>query len=461
MIESFFGWSIVFVVAISLVACAILQRWHPYRDLFFIVFLVQGFVYLYFSPIIRFGEFALDQKYLYIVLFIEIFVCFILPFIAIYQRRIKNVSIRPLNEELTPVVTHIVLYSIAAIILTVGFLEIAITQNLLFKRLGPTLPDALASLSFLEFFIYRGFSEWSLFFFLLFVAIAQCDLPRKIRGLVYFNMTLTGITYFTYALINSRIASVLGICAIMIAYALFTGKKIKNTAKLARILIIVLAVSAYSIKVVQNVRNNIIYDGLTFSYLDPFYKGADSDKNGYEFWWRLDGVELLADMTPAALTKGFAWGEAWLKPIEIVYLPLFDRHKSDEIKANFEDTAETYFLEHYTTIDNETMDVNSTPLTDWYGNFFLLGFLACAIVIGYGFGFVIKSLSSHRSPFVFCFALFVLTRFMSFETEFITFVALLVKTLPLFLLLFILPPFHKKVEEATLSHDHALQSESA
>jgi len=447
MIESFFGWSIVTVVAISLVACAMLQRWQPYRDLFFVVFLIQGFVYLYFSPVIRFGEFSFDQKNRYLVLFIEIFICFIIPFVAVYQRRIRGTSIRPLKEELVPVNSHIILYSVVAVVMTVGFLIIALEQNLLFKRLGPTLPEAIASLSFLEFFIYRGFSEWSLFFFLLFVALVQCDLPRKIKGLLYFSMAITGTAYFTYALINSRIASVLGICAVLITYALFTGKKIKNTAKLAKIVVIILFVSAYSLKVVQNVRDNILYDGLTFSYLDPFYKGEEGSKNGYEFWWRLDGVELLAEMTPAALTKGFAWGEAWVKPIEIVYLPLFNRHKSDEIKANFEDTAETYFLEHYTTIDNETMDVNSTPLTDWYGNFFLLGFLACAIVIGFGFGFVIKSLSSHRRPFVFCFSLFVLTRFMSFETEFITFAALLVKTLPLFLVLFVLPPFHKKDEE--------------
>ena len=461
MLEDFLGWSIVIVVAASLVAWAVLQRWHPYRDMFFIVFLVQGFIYLYFSPVIRFSQFSLDQKYSYIVLFLEIFICFIIPFIVIYQRRTKRIAIRPLKEELAPVNTYVVLYSLAAILLTGGFLEVAIAENLLFKRLGPMLPVAIASLSFLEFFVYRGFSEWSLFLFLLLLAIAQCELPRKLRGLVYISMSLTGLTYFAYALINSRIASVLGICAVVITYLLFTGKKIKNAAKLAKVLAVIFIVSAYSLKVVQNVRDNILYDGLTFSYLDPFYKGEDKNRNGYEFWWRLDGVELLAEMTPAAMTKGFAWGEAWIKPIEIVYLPLFDRHKSDEIKANFEDTAETYFLEHYTTIDNETMDVNSTPITDWYGNFFLMGFAACAVVIGYGFGFVVKSLSSNRAPFVFCFALFVLTRFMSFETEFITFVALLVKTLPLFLLLYLFPPFHKKAEDAGLSHDLAPQLQSA
>jgi len=355
-------------------------------DYFFILIWSQIFIYIHIAPTLTMYniDFMLKQYYLFIQIFSVLL--FEIPLFIIYLK-LKNKFIifskmSRMQIKVQPF-KFIIFFTIGVLII---FFILNIFQDypLWFKRIGH---KGLANL-----YLSLPPSVWALFrtFEKLGVLILSINLITFFylknpftKTLSFLYVLVFGSIITIYIMINSRLESAILVFVIFGVYFYqirnrknFTliNKMKKNHIKWLGILLI------YLFTVVINSRTEY-YRTKTVSLksLNPISLINDDQKGTNQWLMRLNGIDLMAQITPHAFRRGFAHGEAWDNFFLFIYGPILFPEKVKKLKELRQTTAKGFLIKKYLKYDED--DYYSSILTDSYGNYGLLGFIFCAIII--------------------------------------------------------------------------------
>ena len=432
-------WIVTALSAVVIFGFAFSKGIYIRRDWFFLLLLAQAFFYLHLGPTVAANSLNRDIRILYIYLQLSCLMLFEIPFGILYFCMIQKCSIKR-RPKVKIVPENILLLSIAMILLNLFFIFVLIRNHLLFYRIGPAIAKKMVNIPTIDWFIYRGYLLSVIFFVtVLLVTVFQIK-QTTIRYISLTSLILSIGTYFTYAVVNSRGMLLLGVMFIfgisMIWLERFRKFKVR---KLIFSLTFIMILTFYGWTVTNNIRQAGDFASLQAKYFNPFlYSYKNSEINN--FAWRINGIDLMAKITPQAINKGFAFGKAWRIPSYVIISQLFNRENVNKYKLSYTTTAKSYLMKYYTTDMQEMTDYYSCTATDAYGNFWIFGFplLAWALAILCFYG--TKLFVNPRSGNSLLLGIFILMHIFSFETEFISILLGWIKIVPLLLILILFNP---------------------
>jgi len=408
------------------------------RDWFFLLLLVQAFAYLHVGPTLAATSLASSRQVLYVWLQLAALVLFEIPFVLLYLYRVKKCTVKQ-RPELRIMPRKLFLLSMALFAGSGAFVFVLIRNGLVFYRIGAAIAAKLVDLSTIDWILYRGYLiSCPLVMAVLLIAVLQMrrSLTRKIAGVSL--ILLLGI-YFGHAMINSR-GTFLLIALFLLGVVMVwmrRGRLLKrSTLVFGLISVLTLCFGAWTIS--SNIRLTAWSSGFPLQYLNPVTAyGSDA---GIRLAWRLNGIDLMARITPQAIEEGFAFGAAWRIPAYVAIAQLFSRSSVNAYKLSYMTTAKSYLMRHYTDDLQGQTDYYSSVLTDAYGNFWVLGFPLVAWVLAIACAYGTKFLATPRSPTFLLVGLFVLLNIFTFERPFIDIVVGWIKLLPILLVFLLVNP---------------------
>jgi hypothetical protein len=123
-----------------------------------------------------------------------------------------------------------------------------------------------------------------------------------------------------------------------------------------------------------------IMNSLSLSHLVTPNAGFLRNDGLRECCFRLDGIDLTAQMGPDLRARGLSLGESWRPGITILFGYLWDPDVVREIKANLATTPKYVLMYEYAGIDQP--DYPSCIITDAYGNFGAMGIAMAGALVG-------------------------------------------------------------------------------
>jgi len=299
------------------------------------------------------------------------FALFALPLTFIYLfRQPKGTFI---VKYCTPIPWRTNTVSALGLLLGGLFQIVVLKENLQFMRLGDGLAQTLVSLPAWEFCVLRLYVETA--FFLIGIALHSYWYASSlsVKGCALFSVVCNLAIFGLLALLNSRFF------IIMLSIFGFGWWLSIDPDRLRRKHVIYIAaltaLSYCAICVCVNVRSaGGIDGGLTLSHLNPDIT-ANNDET---VAMRLDGIDLMARLSPAISKEGPAWGSAWQSSLWLVWR-FVDPDGFNEHRLSLQTTSKSYLMAHY--LNWIQSDYYACTLTDMYGNFGLLGFPMAAVII--------------------------------------------------------------------------------
>lgn len=418
-------------------------RWP--RDIFAGLMYAQGVVYMFIAPSIAAASLPTNTQARY-----SFFLWWALPlFCGAFLVAYRIVAARLERRWSAPpdlVVNQLasVGFVIGSILMAVGWLWVAFTRNLLYRRLGAEgIAGAQLDLSLIEFGIYRSFMEFAPFFAIYALVVLRIAKPpqRWIQLLWRSCLVVTASLYGLNVLVNSRLAGVLFIAALA-GVVLITAPESRRVRPERVVLILMLAISAlYVVRVSENIRERISNGGSAFdpSNLDPSGRTGGGEE-GYEL--RLNGIDLMALIADNVEAQGPALGRAWAVPLLLQLDPIFRTDFTEQMKRGALTTSKSFLLLQYAGIAES--DYYSCMISDAYGNLGLAGFLAVALVLAGACAVAGVGLRGKGGPTVILIASFVLSRVLPFEQEFASLLFGWLKLLPLIIAIWIFSPLRRR-----------------
>ncbi len=434
--ESILTWAPVLLAALVPVYFLARRTIRLPRDFFVLALYVQSLVYLQLAPALylqaetQVGPIeAPDSELRAIYHWIQL-ACVVLfqwPLLAVYGRS------RCASQRQSPALTgrsarpaRVALFSFATAGFSLVYLYHAFAAGLLLlPRDNASLPALFAGLPFYEYALNRLYTYSGLFLSAVLLATAlnrgQSFLPRFLSAGAFLTcFSVWGLQ----ALLNARTQVVIGMLMMIGVWfadiqrrSLFEGR-----TPLRRKIAAVAAVGgvAYVAVVANNIRYGWPAEGAFVArMLSP--APAYSPLSGAEDpWgqppWRLNGVDLMARITPAALSDGYASGEAW-KYTAYTFLGQFiSRSAVEEYKLNRLADPKIYLLRRYTSFD--PLDWPVSIVTDAYGNFGLAGLLMVAVALGLVYGLASRAMAESLSGVAATVGIFVISQSLLFEQLF-------------------------------------------
>ncbi len=431
-----------FLLGVSLLIIGLVTpRLSPSRHYFFYILYFQFVVYLHIVP--TFYLIFIDNEHakLYLYLQFASILFFEIPFIFFYLRSIRELnSSREGWNKIILNYNRIIILSFYSTIFSILFLVLAIKHRILFLWYGEeNMVETLTSLPGYVWVIYRSFNLSGIILAALLLVISYRATSRAMKKVSFFAFMITSGTWFAWAILNQRGSCIVGILMILGVMVYF------GRVNLFRPLTIFLGLMAliYTYNVVLNIRWGMgVRHRLTYEMFSPFPKFRQYAEGGtrpLSLWWRLNGIELMAMITPEASRQGFAKGEAWAISAYVLFMQPISREAVEEYKRDASSLGKTYLLWRYTSIFEK--DYCSCMLTDPYGNFWLFGFLLVALVLGKACAYCVKNVLRPGSALSVIMAIFILAQIIRFEREFVLMVLGSYRAVPGILPFLILNPF--------------------
>ena len=276
---------------------------------------------------------------------------------------------------------------------------------------------AQLDLPLVELAFYRGFMEFAPFLAIFALVVLRVARPPQawMRSLWLASFFFSGAVYGLHVLVNSRVWGVLFVTALG-GLILLTGREARRLRPERGVLVLLLGlIGLYQLQVTENVRERIASGG---SALDPanLLIGQRSSVAEDGYTWRLNGVDLMALIADNVEAQGPALGRAWAVPLLLSLDPIVRTDATEQLKRAALTTSKSFLLLQYAGIAQ--MDYYSCMLTDAYGNFGVLGFLAVALVLATICALVTTGIRTAAGPTVLVFSCFALSRVLPFEQEF-------------------------------------------
>jgi hypothetical protein len=408
------------------------------QDFILIAFLLLSIVYIIFVPAFNFFQLpdgAQKRNYLKVTLYILYF--FYAPFL-LFSFFLRSRKKRKVSDKISISSKKASGLAFSLFFFTILFLWISIRQNIFFSRAASYDTELKTNLSFFDFLIYNSFVRYGSMIISFLYLIQKFSVNKN--TILRLSTALFTLVYILFCIVNSR-QMIFVFLFQFIGFFFFFNNNIKALKKRIPLIIIISAFVSYGIKTTLNARYLLTEtDGkVSFQILNPFLKVDENVSESLNT--RLDAIFLMAEMTPEAEKKGYAWGKAWAIPLFLIVGPVLYPQEAAFLKATYMTDAESYLLVTYTNLQNSTMDFNSIFLTDAYCNFSALGFLLAAIVFAVLISFIqqnVTIVSGNR--IVFILALYFYSKIFVIENELISIPLNFFKAIPVLLVLLIFCP---------------------
>lgn len=415
------------------------------KDYFFMIFLFFGVLYVFVAPVLVYmgGDAAIiDGGESYPKIQALVIVLFLLPLTMAYRllkNKIRNVDPRQLVFYLSE--AKLILFSLFFLTLEVLFIILAFKNDMYFRRIGTEkIAEAVSGLDLFTLTILRTHDLVVLPVITL-LAILTPTLKLQIRDgtriLVYMTYAIIVCSFIVFAVMNSRALLVFLVMALLYAKLVTSNAKIKLSGRMS---ILLAGALFYGLIVISNIRNHGI-EADVYHILNPASFVTEENSSAFNKWeWtqRLDCVALIAQMDNSLQQKGYEWGGAWERPLIAAFGPLVGLDRAVEYKAMGITTAKTYLMEVHTDI--VLKDYPSCMVTDLWGNFWIYGLPAAAILIAICFVLLRYGLTASLSPAALVISLVFAFYFVTFEKEFVDWAFGWVKLIPAIVFLVLLNP---------------------
>ena len=414
-------------------------RWP--RDFFASLLYVQALMYLFVAPAVVAADLTQSAQARYGYFLWWGLGLFSIPFVLVYRlilaacERYWSVRVN-LRVRAWPSVA----FAAGTLLLGAGYLFVALTRNLLYRRLGSDgLAGAQLDLPLLELAFYRGFMELAPFLsmFSLLVLRVPSPMDASMRTLWRITLFFSAVVYGLHVLVNSRVWGVLFVTSLA-GIVLLTGNRSRPHRPERAVLVLLIGLlGLYQLKVTENVRERIASGG---NALDPanLLIGQRSSVAEDGYTWRLNGVDLMALIADNVEAQGPALGRAWAVPLLLSMDPVIRTDATEQLKRAALTTSKSFLLLQYAGIAQ--MDYYSCMLTDAYGNFGVGGFLAVALVLAAVCAFTTACFSGAQRPALMVVSCFALSRVLPFEQEFSALLFGWLKLTPLLLVIIVFNP---------------------
>jgi hypothetical protein len=411
---------LLLVAAMSVPAMGLLTgvvTWR--RDFFALLMYGQALVYVYVAPALAARDVPAATQSQYVYFMAAAAAMFMAPFLGIYRVSLRRRARRAAAAEPLHVRTAPAAFLVGGtVVLAVGYLFVALTRGLLYRRLGHEgLAAAQLDLTLVEFAFYRTFIEAAPFLTILYLLggrVARFP-SQAVRALWRVGLASVSLCYGLHVLVNSRLYGLLFLGAVYGIRLVSDAKPRAFRPERLALAFVALFAGFYVLQVTQNVRGRIANGGSAFDVQNLVPAGAPDDGDlGSE--WRLNGIDLMALIADRVDAEGPALGKAWAVPLVVSLDPIVRTPFTEQLKRAALTSAKSYLLLSYAGI--ALPDYYNCMLTDAYGNFGVPGFLLVAGVLGVLVAYCTDAMTRCRRPATVILACFVLSRLLPFEQEF-------------------------------------------
>jgi hypothetical protein len=452
------------------------------RDIFFIFFWFQSWIYLHLVPTLnvmfpesafavpprsadlRMIHFTNEEVILYAFFQLLLLVLFYLPMIFIYMHKLRifsGVNLQkyallnsaqscrriPFNR-LRNIENHKNLTSFNRLfILCLFYSSLGIIYSIVAIKTGILNAyavdiDIFITMNQFDRFIWRIYHLSALLILvILLLAYFERQWSSKCKSILIIVAMAPGIIIQVINnLIGSRGEMIFAIFVILIV--LYIRGHIKKSKKSLTVIIISSSIIIfYSFIIIPNLRG-VVLDPLAtsdnyFETLNPF--SSDTNKLLEGFGMRADGIDLMVLATPYLLNQGFVPFSWYAITLINPFLPLFPEiEKKMKIDENISDFKQRY-LGTYTPAT--TTDYNSVSFTELFMVMGPLGF----IIAGVFFSIVMKWTNRmiYKDNYYVLGGLFLMFQIISFESSISSALTGWIRILPIYLIILIFNPWSK------------------
>jgi len=404
-----------------------LWRWlTPERDWYLLAVAIQALVYAFIAPMAVAMPESVGTQAAYATVMGWVAIGFCAPLsLAYLAQRKKHVSLSVsgqlgIGTSMAIDGRRLRLWSIATGGLALWYLWVALSNGLLFRRLGHSeLAAAQLALSPLELAPYRLYlliGPWCIAV-LVFAWLRLREDQRDERLFTTVALSIAGGIFALHSIINSRLVTLLFLAFLGGFFAPQVVERIRGS--ILRVLILAMVIiggSTYVMGVVENVRYEFEAGRSIMTPRILLPGGSRTVAIDQRRSERLDGIGLIVKIRPTLLREGPALGAAWAIPFVAAIEPVFPTELGRRLKAAALTTSKSILLLRYAGEAAE--DTNSSLLSDAYGNVGTWGFVIAGLLLGTLLGLAttfVQTPSAGWQPVV---GFFVLWMILPFEQEF-------------------------------------------
>jgi hypothetical protein len=426
--------------------------------------MIEAWIYLHLAPSIASTEiepllnstYLLSQVSAFLLFEIPIFVCYVI--VSRTLRAKRPLSLLALRPE------ALLLTLVAMMVFGLAFSKAVTDGGLWFKSLGhEALAERYRELPFWNWLVFRIWEKVGIAFVALMVACLLLARGKPTKGIVLGALIISCSAFIQYVVTNSRLESLLliAIVGVVLSRTMDSNtsrgnrtnssmrdepdkqdtNKPRRQGRLRYFITIglCLLLGAYSVKVVHSARIEFTDSGrFETKWLNPLYSPAKAEPLT-AWWWRLNGIDLIARARLVAKTEGIDWFGPWSYIAEITTSP----RKLASAKEQMRTTAKSYMVREY--LGEASPDYFSCTLTDVYGNLGFSGFPFCAFLLGSLCAWIDVTISRPRSGTSFLVAVIAAISLLRFEHELIAIASDLGKTILVTLPILIINPLRVKL----------------
>lgn len=441
------------------------------RHIFFFFLFAQVAVYLFVAPtLIAIGDPGIAEQGLltfYVQLQAVTLLLFVAPLVLVYRAATQSLAKRKTRRQTLQVqVFSAALLSALSLLLVARVAWILVSQNLVFRRIGfDGLVAAYSQMPRVDFVILRVFDHGAIGLICFLLVVWKLSRPGKQKLLTLGALCGVWSTQFLSVLINSRLQALFTVALPLVVWVHWGGAEQRLRRRVVVCLTVILLSVPYIIKVNSTVRTQWSPEARLSDYavwINPFYAppvppveslassmpvvdpvlettskpAATKPKISVAtpVLMRLNGIDLMARLTPRASAEGFSKGRSWVPGLWAVFGRFVGSEKSAEYRLRHATTAKYHLMRRYTELNQS--DYYSCVLTDAYGNFGNLGILLAAVCIGGATAVLHHAYTAPQSSVHLLVGLMGLSVVALFEAEFLVmFVLNWVPLVPLLILL--------------------------
>jgi len=263
-----------------------------------------------------------------------------------------------------------------------------VSSHLYLRRIGSiAAAERITSVGFVDLFIIRSFELIAIplcayIIFILYSREYGLYTGSTSRSSLKIAAIALGVSFFSIAFINSRLSVVLG-TAMLVGGVVLSKRHLHLRLRGVALLSCLGGFLIIAMLMVVNLRTVLVNREPLTDLWKPMdvISGRVHAVGAHDQWvGRTDCLDLIKQMHPSLMAKGYEWGEAWKVPITVMVGQLVMPQEVRVYKRTGITTAKAYLIEEHTGLG--TVDYYSCPLTDAYGNFSFLGFIGTGILLG-------------------------------------------------------------------------------
>jgi hypothetical protein len=420
----------VLVLELGLLACAVVlpatllysRRLSFSRDCFVLFFYSQIVIYVHIAPLLCLPDVDAALHHSYVVATVASLVLFEYPLLIFYSCLARRYGASQARSQywIDASRSRFGVFLAACTIWAIVFTVVTFRNDLVFQRIGSeALTRVLTGLPRLDFAVFRSFTVSGRVVCAI-TLLGILALPTR-RRFLFLPGLLYGAVYTIHASLNSRSEIILlavflfGLVRLApLRHRVLTNRRVRWWQVCVGGLAVI-----YLCSVALTIRSRPEYVPLTSpSLFIPRSSAVGSLSSAVsEAATRLNGLDLIARISPGAAATGFAWGEAWDYNIRATVFQFIDPGYANELKQTYLVSPKRYLMARYTDI--RSVDYPSCMLTDLYGNFGWLGFAMGALVLGPAFFILTKSIQRPANSVQLGFGIIGLNLLLRFEAEFV------------------------------------------